>query len=248
MRLGIPSLAFGSTGPLRGSSDPLSEFPWHPRLQMHQGTDAVIGLYEDDACTIPATDGSTVGGFRDELGDSGVVFAQSNPDKRPTLFLLEGLPVLYFDGVDDELTSGVFDTEIQTIFLVAMANPAGFARALSYGETRDWGGFGSGSKWAWFSNQAGGVVDSATSALDWSVMALELRSSSEAVWHDNGVPGATFDPSAPVVGTMTLGSQGGNHYMELTMTMMFVCPEVMSGEDIALVSAQLATLNAALLP
>lgn len=84
--------------------DPLAGIPFPLRLQTHRGDGVPLGLYQDTACTIPATDdGHSVAAWRDELSDSGVVAVQSVSTKRPTLRFAVGKPVLQFDGVDDFL-------------------------------------------------------------------------------------------------------------------------------------------------
>jgi hypothetical protein len=74
------------------------------RLQTHRGDGVPVGLYQDAACTIPATDdGDPVGGWKDELSNSGLVAVQSVSTKRPILKFVSGIPVLRFDGIDDFL-------------------------------------------------------------------------------------------------------------------------------------------------
>lgn len=87
-------------------TDPLSSITSLLRIQTHDGDNVPVGLYQDVAMTIPATDaGHVVAAWRDEIGESGVVFTQATAANRPILQFEGGIPVLDFDGVNDSLTS-----------------------------------------------------------------------------------------------------------------------------------------------
>jgi hypothetical protein len=78
----------------KGSSDPLAGIQFAIRLERY------VGLYQDEACTIPCTaDFDLVAAWRDELSGSEYTFIQPDPDKRP--FFIAGAPS--FDGIDDSL-------------------------------------------------------------------------------------------------------------------------------------------------
>lgn len=89
--------------------DPLSGFNWAARLQTHiPGSNTPIGLFQDVACTIPATqDGDPVAAWRDELSASGSIAAQIDTQKQPILAFQSGVPTLIFDGVDDGFVTSV---------------------------------------------------------------------------------------------------------------------------------------------
>lgn len=92
-----------------GATDPLAGVVFALRLQTHAGDNVPVGLYQDVACTIPATaDGHVVAAWRDELGGSGKTYSQSDVSKRPLLKIVSGAPVVRFDGIDDvlELVTG----------------------------------------------------------------------------------------------------------------------------------------------
>jgi hypothetical protein len=91
--------------------DPFSDFDFTFRLQTHNGDRVPLGLYQDAACTIPAiADGDPVGGWRDELSESGIVLSQSSATKRPILRFIFDTPVLEFDGIDDFLSNSSIPT------------------------------------------------------------------------------------------------------------------------------------------
>lgn len=84
--------------------DPLANIPFALRLQTHRGDGVPLGLYQDAACTVPATlAGQAVAAWRDELSGSGLIATQSVSTKRPILRFTAGVPWLEFDGVDDYL-------------------------------------------------------------------------------------------------------------------------------------------------
>ncbi len=85
--------------------DPLAGLPFALRLQPNSSFSAPLGLYQDTACTIPATaDGDTVAAWRDELSNSGITALQSTFAARPMLVFDGGIPTVFFDGVDDVLS------------------------------------------------------------------------------------------------------------------------------------------------
>lgn len=95
-----------------GWTDPLAGIPFALRLQTHRGDNVPLGLYQDTTCTIPATaDGHSVAAWRDELSGSGLIATQSNAMKQPTLRFVDGVPVLRFDGVDDELLATIAEPD-----------------------------------------------------------------------------------------------------------------------------------------
>ncbi len=114
-RLGWISAVMGLTlmvSAAAGRADALSDVPWRGRWQTWQKTDAgkikPLGLYQDLACTNPATAaGDVVMAFRDELGGKGLVLAQTNRDMAPTLQFADGRPVLRFDGTNDHLLAAM---------------------------------------------------------------------------------------------------------------------------------------------
>ncbi|MBX3740258.1 MAG: hypothetical protein KF712_04660 [Akkermansiaceae bacterium] len=84
--------------------DPMAEVPAILRLQTHRGNGIPLGLYQDVACTIPATtEGDSIAAWRDEISGGGLVAVQSVSTKRPTLRFVSGTPVIRFDGADDVL-------------------------------------------------------------------------------------------------------------------------------------------------
>lgn len=86
-----------------GPVDLLAGFNWAARLQTHiPGSNTPMGLYQDVACTIPATqDGDPIAAWRDELSASGSVYTQSDPQKQGLFVFVGGAPTVFLDGVDD---------------------------------------------------------------------------------------------------------------------------------------------------
>lgn len=141
-----------------GWVDPLAGITFALRLQTHRGDGVPLGLYQDAACTVPATeDGDPVGGWRDELSGSGLVAEQSVSTKRPTLRFAGGIPVLEFDGVDDWLDIGFWGGQ-QVYSAAIKSNTPNWSTYYSIVDTCDfeintrWGLFESGDN-TWHSNQ-----------------------------------------------------------------------------------------------
>jgi hypothetical protein len=122
MRLGLGMRLCGATSVRRGWVDPLAGLPFALRLQTHRGDGIPLGLYQDTACTIPATaDGHPVAAWRDELSASGLVAIQSVTTKQPKLQFVSGKPVLRFDGIDDFLLIASVPTISGVVGAVATA-------------------------------------------------------------------------------------------------------------------------------
>lgn len=230
-----------------GSPDPLAGIVFAIRAQNHNGDLVPLGYYQDVACTIPAvTEFDTVMGWKDEFNGIGLSFTQADPDKSPLLIFVNGVPILQFDGVDDELSAPLADVAVQTIFLMCKSlssGGSGFGRALSYIENREIGAFGAGGKWAWFSP----LTNSALSWNVWGVMAVDIQSNAVAILYADGVEGATLNPSdVSVSTTLTIGSQGGNHYLPCDIAAVLGSHAGPTPAEIVLVSEYLLDINAAL--
>ena len=107
---GIGKLACGprrhgaSIGLSVADSDPLAGIDFTIRLQTHNGNNVPLGLYQDVACTVPATqDFDPIAAWRDELSGSGFVVSVPFSDRYPFLFFDNGIPTVQFDGIDDYL-------------------------------------------------------------------------------------------------------------------------------------------------
>lgn len=108
-------------------SDPLSSFSWALRLQTHRvGSTDAFGLYQDTACTVPATaDFDSIAAARDELSSSGQVLLQADVNKQFLLAFESGIPTMEPDGVDDFLASALLGSALSqptAIFVVAKNN------------------------------------------------------------------------------------------------------------------------------
>lgn len=92
-----------NAGAISAQSDTFLVLPvFALRLQTHNGDNAPLGLYQDTACTIPATqNGDPVAGWKDVLGASGLVAIQTDSQKQPILLFVGGVPTVWYDGVDD---------------------------------------------------------------------------------------------------------------------------------------------------
>lgn len=109
----------------KSAGDPLAGISFLIRLQTHNGNNVPLGLYQDSACTTPATaDGDPIGGWRDELGTSGLV-ATSSGTARPLLKFVSGVPVVRFDGTNDFLVATV-----STVTSAILAHYAGHSRSV----------------------------------------------------------------------------------------------------------------------
>lgn len=108
--------------PLIGGTvpDPLEGVVFaYGRLQTHRGDNVPLGLYQDEACTIPAVNAyDPVAVWRDELTESGVVATQSNPDKQGYLDFINEVPFVILDGVDDCYQHGMGAASPGSIFAV----------------------------------------------------------------------------------------------------------------------------------
>jgi hypothetical protein len=90
-------------------ADTLAGISFALRLQTHKGDKIPFSMYQDTACTIPATlAGEKVKGWKDELSGSGLIATQTDSTKAPTLqFSAGGVPVLLYDNVNDAGLTGL---------------------------------------------------------------------------------------------------------------------------------------------
>lgn len=99
---------------------------------------APLGLYQDLACTVPATtEGHPIAAWRDELTPSGLTAVQAEGEFQPVLRFRNGFPTVEFDGVDDYLfvtspwsftecvlTAGYSDESVNKAYCVAEQQPS----------------------------------------------------------------------------------------------------------------------------
>jgi hypothetical protein len=144
---------------ISNAGDPLEGIIFaYGRFQTHNGDNVPLGLWQDVAATIPAVDPFTpVAAWTDELTGSGAIAVQADPDKQPILEFVNGVPALYFDGIDDCMSHGLGSNVPASIFSVARHTAslayrmiAGFGTAGApggphmyscLGPDPEWGGF-----------------------------------------------------------------------------------------------------------
>lgn len=75
---------------------------WAARLQTHNGDGVPLGLYQDVACTVPATeDFDPVAAIRGEFATGAITVVQSVEAEQGYLLHVNGTPTVQLDGVDD---------------------------------------------------------------------------------------------------------------------------------------------------
>lgn len=120
-------------GVFQSLTDPLAGIDFLLRLQTHRGDNVPFGLYQDTACTIPATSaGHPIGAWRDEF--SGVtVYTQSDNTKRMVLSFISGVPVVTKTSDDDFLTSPLATPDsLQFIIGARLVSPVVFFRVNKF--------------------------------------------------------------------------------------------------------------------
>ncbi len=87
---------------------------------------APLGLYQDLACTVPATtEGHPIAAWRDELTPSGLTAVQAEGEKRGVLHFINGVPCVRTDSVDDGYTIPGCDALMPYVIEVLAACPLG---------------------------------------------------------------------------------------------------------------------------
>jgi hypothetical protein len=131
-----------------GTTDPLVDYSFSARLQAHAGDNVPLGLYQDTACTIPATqEFDPIAAWRDELSGSNEKFVNSNTDQQPLLIFVDGVPVVSFDGVDDVL---VQDGAFEPVYIAVRAqhlSDSGFGRVTTQAGGGSGGFVSTGTEW-----------------------------------------------------------------------------------------------------
>lgn len=243
--------AFGKRGAFAsafGSSsatwvDPLAGIGFALRLQTHRGDSVPFGLYQDLACTIPATqDWDTVAAWRDEISGSGLVMVQTDPDMRPYLFFDGGVPTLRSDGVDDRLGCSLSPTNASMVFCGKWLSSS-FAERI--------GGFNQGAscfqntgKWSYFSAVGSALFDGIGDALSYGVGVYSLESG-QVTLHTNG------ESAGPETATETWGTvlyafgDAAGEYADAALVSVLISSPVLGGTDRATVENYLQSLTPA---
>lgn len=189
-----------------GETDPLAGVVFgYGRLQTQAYAGGPpLGLWEDEAATVPAGEFSLVAAWTDELTESGVIATQSNEDKRPMLVKENGVWLLEFDGVDDCLNHGEGAAAAGSIFAVAKHN-AGLAYRMVAGYGGVTGGphlyacLGPDPEWGGY---YGTNVKADTSLASFKVVGTEVRAPNDVDFITNA--------DAPVNRTNGFGYDGSN--------------------------------------
>lgn len=181
-------------------------------LQLWLKADA--GLYQDSSFTIPAdADGDVVGGWKDQSGEGNDVI-QATTANKPMLKLsiLNGQPVIRFDGTDDWLrVSSVSLSQPNTIIVAFQISNLTGVRTVFDGVTDAEQRFD-----AWAGNFrffAGSTVNIKSSSTDSFILSIIADGASSEAWF-NGSSIGTFDPGTNGLSGISIGSnytsQGNN--------------------------------------
>ena len=100
--------------------------------------DAAVSAYEDNIGTVPA-DGDAVYGWYDKSGN-GWRAIQTSGTLKPIYKtgIINGLPVLRFDGSDDYMNLGLYLERPYTVFLVHVKKGAGGGNARAVAGSGNW--------------------------------------------------------------------------------------------------------------
>lgn len=223
-----------------GASDPLAGIPFSIRLQTHiPGSNTPLGLYQDIACTIPATqDGDPIAAWRDELSDSGLVAIQADTQKQPMLVFEASVPTIMFDGVDDFLKTTTFTlVQPEQVFAGAIfngpqvtndtlldgnaSNSMRLYRSLDLAVALFAGSF---------------FPDKATTPESWHVYEPIFNGVSSQLRIDEGSV-TTADAGSDPASGMTVGAMGGGGECgPVSVVCLMVCPSILTEADRELVN------------
>jgi hypothetical protein len=239
----------------RGWIDPLVGISFSLRLQTHRGDGIPLGLYQDTACTIPATaDGHSVAAWRDEISGSNLVATQSVSTKRPILRLLSGIPTVKFDGVDDFLS-----VTLPRPFPFSLATGAKSASTASggmsgYGSTalaigNGFSGFApDGAFWLWGPNSGTTYGETGTIDTSWHVHKALIESGSNSAWTmvrdgiEVGSVGLTGSSLTDTATTLYLGADGNDAVWNGHMTSYLQAGGIWNSATVAHINQYLASI------
>ena len=189
----------GGNGIIASALDPLAGIQVNLRFQTHRGDRIPVGLYQDVACTVPATtDGDPIAAWRDEFTGSGLVAIQNISSHRPKLRFEEGVPQVEFDGVDDVLILEDHFQEITDCLAVIGFKPLSSPSAGDGAGTALWqfGTMNDGSYWAYEgntiydgfgTNSRRSVASPSDLDQQFNTATVRLRSSTSAYWLNGDV-------------------------------------------------------------
>lgn len=183
------------------------------------------GLWQDAARTVPVTaDGDPIGAWED-LSGNGNHATQSTAAAKPVwkVNIVNGRPVVRFDGVDDILDSVFTASEPLTMFGVHQSGDYGTARTILAGAS------GTSNHSVWYAVTTGRITitvgtgvtalsESSASGTGWLISATQFNAASSGLWVNGGSRasgslssqsltkvrvGAWFDGSSPFLGDIT---------------------------------------------
>lgn len=220
------------------------------RLQTHKGDDVPFSMYQDVACTVPATEeGDPIAAWRDELSGSGLVATQSDTGKQPILHFVSGVPTVKYDGVDDLLTlsSGISPTTTLTAsFAAQMSNISGAQSVLSLQAA-------AGGPWIHMREGKTNLYNDNIAALSQSltavtvntsfVAAVRLRTTGLDYFLDGPADGTYAETTLFTTPILDIGLYKGTQPFKGVFTAIALSISALSDPDMSTIDSYFATLN-----
>lgn len=159
---------------------------------------ANVGAYSDTGTTL-AVDSATVNQWNDQSGNASNII-QSTSGNRPTFktSILNGLPVLRFDGAGDKLSASISAMSAQTAFIVLRKRSAtaGNEGALEWANVSTiFANAAYGAAWQWYSANSGNVFSFGGDVQNWTTICVKFASTSSLTMYRNGsIVGSAVDP------------------------------------------------------
>lgn len=214
LRIGMEYYKVPDTGPTWTPADPTPDGS-HVAEHWYKSD---VGLYQEPAGTTPAdTDGDPVGLWEDQAA-SGDDVSQATAASKPTWkdAILNGLPVLRFDGTDDLLrgafTTGGATNQPLTILIVAALDAAsvddGNGKVLIDGDdstnrASHYKSVASPDPWTIYH---GALIVGGAASSDWLIWTSRMDGANSRVWH-NGISAIAGNAGAAAPDGLTIGSR-----------------------------------------
>lgn len=150
-------------------------------------------------------DGDPVGTWTD-LSGNGRSATQGTTSKKPVykVGIQNGNPAVLCDGVDDDLVVTYTPAAATTVFIVAKRTGTAGSTKRFWGWTSTASVFDNSGAWAYFENEANGVVAIGGNTGNIGILCINYASLSSATYALNGAVATAFDPKDTYVGPTSL--------------------------------------------
>lgn len=222
------------------SSDPLAGIPFTVRIETHNG-ETPLGLWKDEAKTIPATaNADVIAVISGEFSSGAITLSQSTSGDRGTFLFQSRRPTVLFDGVNDFYDANNDQAGREQIFLLVNIKNTGSTQVIFDGVSNYHEIYNTGGN---LNIYAGAVLSGGSISDGWHVIMLDFNGATSLIRIDGVQTGAGDAGSGARVGLRLGHEAGGASFSFAGSFIAELIPQTpLVGANITLVENYLATL------